>query len=128
MPQTVYGSGCVPLKPNSRAKVVKLAKQFDGWLEWDQFEFKDDSLIYAYNDIVGIGTAGDLDDFLLEIADEHAAAGWAHYGEEWDDVCYFGPTEQARLEAEITDLERRARATQENLVSASAKLAALAGR
>ena len=69
MPQTVYGSGCVPLKPKSHAKVAKLAEQFNGWLEWDQFEFKDDCLIYAYNDIVGISTAGDLDDFLSEIAE-----------------------------------------------------------
>jgi hypothetical protein len=120
MPQTVYGEGCVPLKPESLAQVVKLAKQFKGWLEWDQFEFRDGRLHYAYNDVVTIGTAGDLDDFLEEVAEKYAAAGWAHYGEEWDNVCYFGPTEQSKLDAEIADLERRARDTQEALAHALA--------
>ncbi|MEI9890596.1 MAG: hypothetical protein WDN45_08365 [Caulobacteraceae bacterium] len=128
MPQSVFGSGCIPLKAGSHEAVAELAKQFDGWLEWDEFEFRNDSLSYAYNDVVGIGTAGDLDDFLEEIADHHASRGWAHYGEEWDDVRYLGSTEYLRLEAEIADLERRARSNLEALATASARRASLTGR
>lgn len=128
MPQSVYGSGCIPLKPGSHEALARLARQFDGWLEWDEFELSEHRLSYAYNDIVTIGTAGDLDDFLEEVAEQHASAGWAHYGEEWDDVCYFGPTEQARLDAEISDLERRTRSNLEALASVSAKRAALVER
>lgn len=126
MPQSVYGSGRIPLKVGSREAIAQLAEQFDGWLEWDQFDLTDDALCYAYNDIVGIGTAGDLDDFLEEIADHHASAGWAHYREEWDDVTYFGPTEQSKLDVEIADLERQAKSKLEALAAASARRTALA--
>ena len=126
MPQSVYGSGCIPLKPGSRDAVAELAEQFDGWLEWDEFELSEDCLSYAYNDIVTIGTAGDLGDFLEEIAERHASNGWAHFGEEWDDVTYLGPTEQARLDAEIADLERQAKAKLDALASASVQRGELA--
>lgn len=125
MPQSVYGSGCVPLKRGSRDAVAELAERFEGWLEWDEFELTDDRLSYAYNDIVGIGTAGDLDDFLEEVARRHASAGWAHYGEEWGEVRYLGPTEQSRLDAQIIDLQRRTTADLKMLADASARRAAL---
>ena len=123
MPQTVCGAGWAPLKPGSRAAVAELASQFDGWLEWDQFELRDDLLVYAYNDTVTIGTAGDLDDFLDEVAEHHAATGWAHYGDE-DDISYYGPTERMKLDAEISELESQVKATQEALAAAVAKRAA----
>lgn len=127
MPQTVFGSGCVPLKPGSQAAIIELARQFDGWLEWDQFEIREDRLLYAFNDAVAIGTAGDLDDFLDEIAEHHAAAGWAHYGDE-DNISYYGPAQQLKLDAEITELERQLKATQEALAAAVLKRAALTQR
>ena len=122
MPQSVYGSGQVPLKPGARGAVAELASQFEGWLEWDEFELSEHMLSYAYNAIVGIGTAGDLDDFLLEVAERHAAGGWAHYGED-NQIEYFGPTLVDRLDAEIAELERRTSEIRLSLHSARAKRA-----
>ena len=124
MPQSVYGSGYIPLKPGCSAEVAALAREFDGWLEWDEFSLSEEHLAYAYNAVVGIGTASDLDDFLLEIAEKHAARGWAHYSED-DEVTYFGPTDRDRLDAEIADLERRSQDIRNSLSAARAKQAAL---
>ena len=125
MPQSVNGSGCIPLKPGNRAKVAKLAEPLNGWLDWSEFALNEDQLTYVYGDIVTIGTAGDLEDFLEEIAANYASAGWAHYGEREDDIYYFGPSEPAKLEAEIAEIQRRNRLIQEALINATAKLATL---
>lgn len=125
MPQEVRGEGFIPLEPGARAKIEELAERFHGWLEWDRFEFTDIGLAYAYDDIVGIGTAGDLDDLLDEIAADHAAAGWAHLGLDGE-ITYYGPNEQARLKVEIETLQHRAAATSADLAKAQARLAGLA--
>ncbi len=124
MPQEVCGEGFIPLKSGARVKIEELAEHFDGWLEWDRFEFRDGGLAYAYDDIVCIGTAGDLDDFLDEIAADHAAAGWAHMSADCQ-ITYYGPNEQARLKAEIEDLQRQAAVTSAELAKAHAKLLSL---
>jgi hypothetical protein len=124
MSQDVRGEGHIPLKPRARAKVAKLAEEFDGWLQWDRFELTDAALDYAYDDNVTIGTAGRLDDFFDEIAAKHAKAGWAHYGPD-DEVTYYGPTERARLEAETSDREAQLVAAAESLELAKQRLRAL---
>ena len=124
MPQTVAGYGSIPIKPGSRAAVAEAAEQFDGWLEWDQFELTDDRLTYAYDDIVTISTAGDLDDFFEEIACKHAAAARAHYDEDGD-AYFYGPDERHRLEAEIAEREAQVSAAERALATARAKYADL---
>jgi hypothetical protein len=124
MPQSVAGYGSVPLKPGARPAVAELAGRFEGWIEWDQFELSDDRLTYAYDDIVTIGTAGDLDDFFEEIADNHAVKIWTHYGQDGE-TWYYGSDERSRLEAEIAELEAQERAVREELTEARAKLSAL---
>ena len=125
MPQEVYGEGFIPLKPGARAKIEELAEPFEGWLEWDRFEFAKGGLAYAYDDIVTIGTAGDLDDFLEEIATDHAVSGWAHMGRHGQ-IAYYGPNEDARLKTEIDDLQRQAATTAADLAKAQARLVSLA--
>jgi hypothetical protein len=125
MPQEVRGEGFIPLKPDARAKIIEMAELFEGWLEWDRFEFDHNGLSYAYDQIVTIGTAGDLFDFLDEIAADHAAAGWAHTGTDGE-INYYGPDEQARLQAEVQDLQNRAAVTAVDLTKAQAKLVSLA--
>jgi len=124
MSQEVRGEGFIPLKPGARAKVEALAGEFEGWLSWDRLEFVEDGLGYAYDDVVTIGTAGRLDDFLEEVAADHAAAGWAHVGVDGE-ITYYGPSEQARLRAEIDTLQRQAAATSADLAKAQARLACL---
>ena len=124
MPQSVVGYGSIPLKSGAKAAVADLAERFDGWIEWDQFELTDGQLTYAYDDIVTIGTAGDLDDFFEEIADNHAARVWTHYGDAGA-TWYYGSDERMRLEAEIAELEAQEAAVREQLVAARTKLSAL---
>ncbi len=100
MTLSVSGEGCAPLKAGVGAEIAELAAQFDGFLAWDQFQLSDERLSYAYDAEVGIDNAIDLQDFLDEVAETYAAAGWAHYGE-GDSVIYYGPTARDRLETEI---------------------------
>jgi hypothetical protein len=123
MPQNVSGSGKIPLKPGARETIAALADQFDGWLEWETFELTDTHLTYAYDDIVAIGTAGDLYDFLELIGEQHASTAWAHFGDE--DVTYYGPNEQVRVEAEIAQLEIQVKVAQDSLELAKLKLDAI---
>jgi hypothetical protein len=124
MPQSVVGYGSISLKPGAKTAIADLAEPFVGWLRWDQFELSDDRLTYAYDDIVTSGTAGDLDDFFDEIADNHAAQTWAHHGQDGG-TWYYGSDERSRLEAEIAELEAREKTVREELSEAREKLSAL---
>ena len=103
-------------------EIAELAERFDGWLEWDQFELTDAHLTYAYDDHVTISTAADLEEFLETIGEKYAVAGWAHFD---DDVTYYGPSEHAKLQAEIAQLGIELNAVQTSLAAARAKLASI---
>lgn len=124
MPQSVVGSGSISLKPGARPAVADLAERLNGWVEWDQFELSEDRLIYAYDDVVTIGTAGDLDEFFEEVASEHATQAWAHYSEDGE-VWVYGADERSRLQAEIAELEVRAAEAQKALADAQLRYAGL---
>src|ERR1700761_9027895 len=124
MPQNVVGYGSIPLKSGAKARIAEIAGEFEGWMEWDQFELSEDRLTYAYEAIVTIGKAGDLDGFFEEVASKHAAAGWAHYREDGE-VLYYGADERACLEIKISQLEAEAKAMETALIVARNRLAAL---
>jgi hypothetical protein len=120
MPQEVYGYGEVVLKAGVRGDIQARLEDFLGWLEWDELQLTETTLTYAYSDIVTIGTASDLDDFLDELATNWAAEGWAHFYS--DQVAFYGPDEASKLRAEIAYREREMSIANAALATARSRL------